>query len=257
MNNTCGFVYVASISKAYYNAAVQSAISLRDYFPKANITLFTHEIFVEENDRKFFDNIVTGIPVHIRAKMWGMAKTPYQKTLYLDADTEIRSERISEVFDILTDDKDMLFTKIINHVSADKVIDKDNNLEYHGGVILYNNNPLTIELINEWYELYLTQRDIPHWSKSIFKDYNRKMQPWDQFTIWYLLKQEKYKDIRHDFFPNGGHEFNYIYLLEYTSLKENVAYKNLEQIIFHYTLPKEKVHAGNIKFEFGTTPDFN
>ena len=257
MNNTCGFVYVASISKAYYNAAVQSAISLRDYFPKANITLFTHEIFVEENDRKFFDNIVTGIPVHIRAKMWGMAKTPYQKTLYLDADTEIRSERISEVFDILTDDKDMLFTKIINHVSADKVIDKDNNLEYHGGVILYNNNPLTIELINEWYELYLLQRNIPHWSKSIFKDYNRKMQPWDQFTIWYLLKQEKYKDIRHDFFPNGGHEFNYIYLLEYTSLKENVAYKNLEQIIFHYTLPKEKVHAGNIKFEFGTTPDFN
>jgi len=257
MNNTCGFVYIASISKAYYNAAVQSAISLRDYFPKANITLFTHEIFVEENDRKFFDNIVTGIPVHIRAKMWGMAKTPYQKTLYLDADTEIRSERISEVFDILTDDKDMLFTKIINHVSADKVIDKDNNLEYHGGVILYNNNPLTIELINEWYELYLTQRDIPHWSKSIFKDYNRKMQPWDQFTIWYLLKQEKYKDIRHDFFPNGGHEFNYIYLLEYTSLKENVAYKNLQQIIFHYTLPREKVHAGNIKFEFGTTPDFN
>jgi hypothetical protein len=255
--NECGFVYIASMSEGYYNAAVKSAISLKDHFPEANITLFTHEKFVKEDDRKFFDNIVTGIPVHIRAKMWGMARTPYQKTLYIDADTEIRSERISEVFDILTNDKDILFTKIINHVSADKVIDKHNNLEYHGGIILYNNNPLIIELMNEWYKLYLIQKNIIHWNTSIFKDYNRKMQPWDQFTIWYLLKQEKYKDIRHGFFPNGGHEFNFIYLLEYESFKENAAYRDLEQIIFHYTLPKEKVNAGYIKFKSGITPDFN
>jgi hypothetical protein len=255
--NECGFVYIASISEAYYNAAVKSAISLKDNFPEANITLFTHEIFLKEEDKKFFDNIVTGIPVHIRAKMWGMARTPYQKTLYVDADTEIRSERITEVFDILKDDKDILFTKIINHVSADKVIDKNNNLEYHGGIILYNNNPLTIELMNEWYELYLIQRNIKNWNESIFKNYNKKMQPWDQFTIWYLLQQEKYKNIKHDFFPKGGHEFNYIYLLEYESLKGNNAYKDLEQIIFHYTIPKDKVDAGHIKLKSRTTPNFN
>jgi hypothetical protein len=50
--NECGFVYIASISEAYYNAAVKSAISLKDNFPEANITLFTHEIFLKEEDKK-------------------------------------------------------------------------------------------------------------------------------------------------------------------------------------------------------------
>ena len=40
--------------------------------------------------------------------------------------------------------------------------------------------------------------------------------------------------IKHDFFPNGGHSYNFIYLLEENNLA-NASYKDLEQIIFHYT----------------------
>jgi hypothetical protein len=43
-----GFLYVASQSAAFYKAAVNSAISLRDNYPEANITLFTHADFVKE-----------------------------------------------------------------------------------------------------------------------------------------------------------------------------------------------------------------
>jgi len=256
--NNFGYVYVASVSEAYYKAAVHSAQSLKDYYPDAKITLFTHEKFIQDKDRIFFENVVTNIPIHIRAKMFGMARTPYDKTLYLDADTEIRSERIKEVFDILGNN-DIMFTKIVPHVSNTKRVDDNNDLEYHGGIILYNNKPLTISLVNDWYDYYLTQKNVKDWSSSIFKDFNPQMQPWDQFTIWYLLhKDPSYKKIKHKLFPNGGHEFNYIYLLEYESMGSvNNPYKNLEQVIYHYTIPREKVDAGNIKTTSGPIINFN
>lgn len=249
-----GYVYIASLSKAYYKAAVNSAISLRDHYPKANITLFTHEVFIQDNDRKFFDNVITNIPVHKRAKMWGMAKTPYNNSLYLDSDTEIRSERIKDVFDILGKN-DIMFTKIVPHVSNTRRIDDDNELEYHGGIILYNNKKPTIKLINEWYDLYAEQVKCS-WSKSQFAQYDPKMKPWDQFTIWYLLQQKEYKKIKHDFFPNGGTEWNFIYLLE-ENKENNAPYKDLEQIIYHYTIPGEKVYVGNIQTPPGSITDFN
>lgn len=249
-----GFVYVASLSDAYYKAAVRSANSLRDYYPDANITLFTHESFFKESDRQFFNGVVLNIPVHRRAKMWGMARSPYEKTLYLDCDTEIRSERISEVFDIL--DKDIMFTRIVPHVSNTRYIDDDNNLEYHGGVVLYNNKKLTVDLINEWYDLYNKQVQIEDWSQSMFSRYNEKMRPWDQFTIWYLLRQEKYKDIQHGFFPDGGHEYNYICLLE-EDTEKNKPYKDLEQIVYHYTIPRGAVDEGYIKHKSRIVGDFN
>lgn len=250
-----GFVYVASLSDAYYKAAVRSAISLRDHYPEARITLFTHKTFVQYSDRKFFNNVITDIPIHKRAKMWGMARSPYRRTFYLDSDTEIRSERISEVFDILGDN-DMMFTKIIPHVSNTRKIDDNNELEYHGGVILYNNHKLTVDFIDDWYKLYVDQISIKNWSTSMFSMYNYKMQPWDQFTAWYLLQQEKYKDLKHAFFPNGGTEFNYISLLE-EDVKGNEPYKDLEQIVYHYTIPVSTVDAGHIKHKSGITRDFN
>lgn len=249
-----GYVYVASLSSAYYKAAVDSAISLRDHYPKAEITLFTHEKFLKQSDRKFFSNVVTGIPIHSRAKMWGMARSPYEKTLYIDSDTEIRSENIKNVFDIL-EDNDIMFTKIIPHVSKSRRIDSQNELEYHGGIILYNTKKLTVDLINEWYELYAEQRTCD-WKNSRFSSYSGGMQRWDQFTIWYLLQQKKYEYIKHGFFPNGGHEYNYIYLLE-DDREANLPYKDLEQIIYHYTIPMERVNESYIIASPGSTTDFN
>jgi hypothetical protein len=252
---TRGFLYVASLSEAYYKAAVFSAMSLKDYYPEANITLFTHEKFIKDVDRKFFDNIITNIPIHKRAKMWGMARTPYDITLYLDADTEIRSENIKNVFDILNKN-DIMFTKIVPHVSNGTKIDDENDLEYHGGIILYNNKKTTINFINDWYDLYDEQMKISDWKNSKYKAYIPRMQGWDQFTIWWMFRQPSYKKIKHDFFPDGGYSYNFIYLLEEDNVI-NIPYKKLEQIIFHYTIPREKVNAGNLKIESRTTTNFN
>lgn len=244
MNN--GYVYVASMSQAFYKAAVRSADSLKDFYPEAKITIFTHPEFFEERDRKLFDKVYLDAPYHTRAKMNGMSRTPYDNTFYLDSDTEIRSERIRDVFDLLGD-HDIMFTKIIPHVSNTRRIDDDNNLEYHGGVILYNNKPLTIKLIEEWYELYRYQKATP-WKESIFSQYDERMKPWDQFTIWYLLfRDQKYSNIKHKFFPDGGTSYNYIFLLEDPHVKANEPYLQLEQIVYHYTIPGDKINAGRLK----------
>lgn len=246
MKTNNGYVYVASLSKAYYKAAIRSADSLKDFYPDAKITLFTHPEFIEDGDRKLFENVHTDIPYHNRAKMYGISKTPYKNTLYLDADTEIRSEKIKDVFDILGKN-DIMFTKIIPHVSKVTRIDDENKLEYHGGIVLYNNKKLTIQLMERWFELYKYQSDVV-WKDSLFSQFDDRMQPWDQFTMWYLLhKEEKFNKIKHDFFPNGGTEYNYIALLEFKSIPENKKYQDIEQIVYHYTIPKEIVDAGNIK----------
>ena len=41
-----GFIYIGSLTKPYYDAAVMSAESVKDYWPEAKITLFTHEPLV-------------------------------------------------------------------------------------------------------------------------------------------------------------------------------------------------------------------
>jgi len=247
-----GFLYVASQSSAFYKAAVNSAISLLDYYPEAKITLYTHKAFVKNSDRKFFDRIETGIPIHKRAKMYTMARTPYDKTFYLDADTEIRSENIKKVFDILGNN-DIMFTRIIPKVSKDRMIDKNNDLEYHGGVVLYNSKKLTMQLMQDWYDTYLIQ-DRCQWNQSQFAKYNPRMKPWDQFTIWYLLNVDpKYKKIKHDFFPDGGHAYNYISLFEHYP-----EFADVEQIVYHYTIPPNRIeNAVVIRPKPGPSGDFN
>ena len=43
-----GFIYVASKYEEFIHAARFSATSLRDYWPEANITLFTHSEWIKE-----------------------------------------------------------------------------------------------------------------------------------------------------------------------------------------------------------------
>lgn len=251
-----GYVYVASCNSEYYRAAIRSAISLRDYYPEAKIALFTHGDFLKTSDEKYFDYVRTGIPVNERAKMYGMARTPFDRTFYMDCDTEIRSDNIKNVFDILGD-RDIMFTKIIPQVSKDTYIDADNALHYHGGVVLYNNQPLTIQLMRDWYEFYQHQQKCD-WPDSIFAEYSEKMRPWDQFTMWYLLyKYPKYKSIKHDFFPDGGTSYNFIYLLEERKEKYK-DYYDLEQIVYHYTIPGiKKENAIILKSQSRSSEDFN
>ena len=118
MNN--GVVLIATVFKKYYDSACLLADSIKQYYPNCKVTLFTEEKFVNKNS-EVFDSVITDLPntpddealsVKCRAKMWGMANTPYDVTLYLDSDMMVVDEEFSTVFDKIKDNEGRYFAII-------------------------------------------------------------------------------------------------------------------------------------------------
>lgn len=196
-----GFVYVASLKPKYYEYALVSAQSLRDFYPESNITLFTHIDFVDERAEKLFDKIYVNIPHSRRAKMWCMTHTPYDITVYNDADSIIRRPKIKKIFDQL-DQNDMSFGPISDYtVSRESLCYADLNhkhkIKYHGSLCLYHKSDLNLNFHQTWYDEYLKQLRNPWehaWADPIWKDY-------DMHTLWRITNNfnsdfSKFKKIK-------------------------------------------------------------
>ena len=78
-----GFIIVASQFYEYYEAAHLLIDSIFDYMPDANIALFAHDEWTNNDSR--CDNLYMthDVPSHVRAKLWALSKTPFDKTIYL------------------------------------------------------------------------------------------------------------------------------------------------------------------------------
>lgn len=236
-----GFLLVASMSGAYYKAAIRCAISIRDHYPDANITLFTHETFLNDKDRQLFNNIITEIPVHSRAKLWALDKTPYDLTLYLDCDTEVWHEDISQVFDHLGDN-DIAITNIREYAGKGTKVSDTENMTYHCGMFLYRKSEKVFEFMRKWWSDYLVQTDSTVWP---YPEYDQKMRPWDQFTFWRLLKENP--SIKVTVLPDDA-RWNFIWVY-----KENETDKPI--VVYHYTIPREHVDAYTVKGQPGSSDD--
>lgn len=235
-----GIILVASMSAAYYKAAVRCAISIKDHYPDAKITLFTHQDFIDERDRCFFENVIVNIPFHSRAKLWALDKTPYDLTLYLDCDTEIMHEDISQIFDYLGD-SDIALTNIREYAGKGTKINDTENMSYHCGMFLYRKTEKTMKFVRKWWEDYLIQTTSKTWP---YPEYDSKMRPWDQFTFWRLLKENS--SVKVSVLPDDA-RWNFIWVYKESETDKPV-------VIFHYTIPREQVNAYVIKGE-SESPD--
>lgn len=196
-----GYLVVASRTKSFYLSALNLIESIKDYHPEAHCTLVVDEHLSDERIHTTPDHyIFTETPDDYRGKLWGMWKTPYQKTMYLDADMECQHEDIATCFDALGD-HDMMFTALdeqrddafkSRHFPA-------GSYDYNGGVCLYNSsNPDVLSFMERWWKLYTMQfRDEwwptdPETGKWDLVNYGDRewMKYWDQFTLWYLLNKE-------------------------------------------------------------------
>lgn len=191
-NHSKGFLYVASVYVWYYETAVYSANTLKDFYPDAHITLFTHEKFVDKK-ADVFDNVITNIPVHHRTKMWGCARTPYDRTVYIDADSFIMHRDIKTIHEHL-DDCDMFFTPVtpytvsnIKYAYMDRALTQVPN--YHGAVYGYHNSPLILDFMQTWYDDYIIQKSTPGWKYA--KDHVPEWKPFDMFTLWRLTNKKE------------------------------------------------------------------
>ena len=180
-----GFLYVASLNRKYYHYAVYSATTMRDVYPDANICLFTHKDFVDK-DADVFNTVITNIPIYYRTKMWAMARSPYERTIYIDADSSIVSRKIRNMHSLL-DDCDMFFGPTTDYTCADiawSYMDKNMTIPttYHGAVCGYNKNNLTLEFHQTWYDEYIKQICDPGWPYERVHD--KKWKIFDMFTLW-------------------------------------------------------------------------
>ena len=64
-----GFIYTASLERKFLISAIYSAQTLRDYYPDANITLYTENKWHNEDTQCVFNNVVYDAPEHKRAKL--------------------------------------------------------------------------------------------------------------------------------------------------------------------------------------------
>ena len=97
MNN--GYLVVASRKESFYRLAINCLESLKDYYPDARCCLVTEERFLDGREYVADDLIFCG--GNVREKLWGMSQSPYDTTMYIDADCEIVHEDIATVFDEL------------------------------------------------------------------------------------------------------------------------------------------------------------
>jgi hypothetical protein len=183
-----GFVYTASKDVLYYELALISAQSLKDYYPNSHITLFTHEKFTDERC-KVFDRVITNIPIHARARMWCCARTPYQRTIFNDCDSIVRHRDIRNMHDFL-DNCDMFFgSNMVYTVGNLKwaYIDKQRKhfAKLHGSCFGYHKNEKSIDFMTTWYEEYIKQVTTP-WT---YKDHYQEWQNFDMFTLWRMTSK--------------------------------------------------------------------
>ncbi len=155
MTTSKGVIYIA-INKPWTKEAIYSAKSVKKYCKGVSTTLFTN-CMVES---KYIDNVkiyesLTGK----RFKFDYLDKSPYDYSLYLDSDTEIRYD-ISELFTIL-DKFDIALRHNMARASGITINlgKKHSGIPYsfpgfNGGVILFRKTEKVEKFIKLWRELY-------------------------------------------------------------------------------------------------------
>lgn len=199
-NLSKGFVIVASVDEKFFSSAVFCGESLREYYPDANITLFTEDRWITDSLYNTFNTVIGGAPHHKRAKLWALSQTPYDLTVYLDADIEIVHPDISKIFDCITETADIMITKIrpynskITKFPGGELVD-------HCGMFMYRKTPKVIKFMEQWWDLNQKQKTGEwRWDTKLYPEELRK---WDQWAYWWLQNKTDYS-ITREYLPDDA-----------------------------------------------------
>lgn len=232
-----GFVIVASRNPNFYIYACNLMESIIDFYPEAKICLVTEERFLDDRADEA-DQIIL-CDNHYRAKLWGMSQSPYDITMYVDADMDCEHEDIAKVWDELGD-RDLVFHELTHERSAYYAIREfkyNNHIEQFtlcGGVCLYrNSNPLVREFMEDWFELFNKQFN-NMWRPAGFEkqQWEKDLKHFDQTTLWYMTeKMQKYKDLKIGIFHD---DIRWNYFSQYQRLNLQ-SIENKPPILRHYS----------------------
>lgn len=208
---TKGFLFVASTERLFYNLAINAMDSLRDSYPEANICLVTEKRFLDGRE-SIADHIIHCGESN-REKLWALSRTPFDITMYIDADSQIIHEDIATCFDMLQDN-DILFVELpSDHRTKHFAVREWSSgvMTHCGGIVLYDiRKTIVKEFMEDWNKYYHLQRAFQWWpdltsdGSPDFDLHPKILGQFDQFTLWWLIEKcDKYKDIKHGFFDDG------------------------------------------------------
>lgn len=152
----CGVIYICT-GAMFTKAGVNSARSVRMHSPNLLIDIYTDS--PSEIPDGIFDMVHLIADPHRRSKVDYMAKTRFDRSLYLDTDTRVVKD-ISNMFDLLD-----RFDLAIAHASARN---KKSNLEgwrcpvpdnfpqMNSGVMVYRRTPAVMEMLSDWQAAFHT-----------------------------------------------------------------------------------------------------
>jgi len=235
-----GYLVVASRTKEFYKMGINLIRSLKDFYPEAKICFVTEKLFCDGNE-SIADHLFYCGDNH-REKLWALSQTPFDITMYIDADCEILHEDIQTVFEMMNN-HDLMFTPLTEERSHYFKKSKWDNgrLELNGGVFVYDTrNSLVKEFMKDW-AYYYKQQQLGIWWQDVengtpdYTKYPKHLKPWDQFTLWWLTnKNPKYKDIKIKLFDEDE---RWNWYTSYTEI-ENKSGKDI--IILHYSAAADK-----------------
>ena len=275
---TKGYLICATLSRAFYDAAVQCIIGLKDEVPDAQVAFFTHEDWVQDEHRYLFDHLFTPTPVHNRTKLWALDKTPFDVTMYIDADCHIITDEITEVFDHMEEagpDCDVLMSenrpynaKVVYFQSSDQAEDgvakelehfkeqdiqlyrdgKAEKFRWHCGMFVWRKNEKTQKLWSEWLRYYRKHNE--SFDREGCDPYPRGLAYWDTFAFWRVMKEQDL-GINIQKMPKDA-KYNFVIGYKQTEIRygEEIA-------VLHYTIPpsvvaEETIHETTLNTTFGS-----
>ncbi len=215
-----GIVYIAT-GLRFYDAAAASARSVRRHSPALGIHIFTD---VRAEDTSPFDAVEIVPDPHRRSKVDYLPRTPFDETLYLDADTRVCGD-ISGVFDLL-ERFDISMVHAQNRIKTAPMRWR-RDLPYafpqfNAGVMLFDGNMRVKQLLQDWKK---------HFHQAGFKK--------DQTTLRELLWES---DLRIGVLPP---EFN----VKHAKYVRMWSKQEAQPLILHY----EKFVAGNRRLDLVRT----
>lgn len=251
-----GYLFVATLSKSYYDAMVAAIEGLKDEVPEAQVAVFTHEKWLTDQDRELFDHVFAPVPCHVRTKLWALDKTPFDVTCYMDVDIHVVDPGVHDIFDVFPDDLDIMMSE--NRPYNSKVVffqDKHQNngverelehhrkehielykqgkahkFKWHCGFFIYRKNDVTDKIWSEWLRIYRLHNE----SEERCGIYPNSLSFWDTFAFWRVM-HETNLDVKIKRVPNDA-KYNFV-----TGYRENELKYGTKKTVLHYTIPPEIV----------------
>jgi len=157
---TSGALFIATGEK-YVRAGIKAAHSVLKYCPDLPIHLYTDlnsqkSIF----QKTAFPFTTIGIieNPHARSKTEFLARTPFERTLYLDTDTALHADivdmfRVLERFDIAMAHAQH---RGAGNLKPWRMVLPDVFPEFNSGVVLYRNTPVVLQFLEDWGHHFIT-----------------------------------------------------------------------------------------------------